>query len=221
MIFYNHGWLLDNPYINEITYTNIKNHFSNKEIKHVLFLNKEYARLNHKLNEIMRYKFDLVFTHLHDFDLRNTKDISSIFLPLACSYENMSKYRKRKLKDRKYDLFFSGILQNWNFQESQNDIRKKIQIELFYCLFDFPIFKKYKYRDLNIYWKPFYKSRIKNLLSNLFYNERLSQKKYFDTLANSKCVLHTSSPIGIISTRIFEALGSGAIGLFLKILMQI
>ncbi len=216
LIFYNHGWLLDNPNINEITYTNIKNHFSDERIKHVLFLNKEYARLDNKLSEIMRYKFDLVFTHLHDFDLWNKKNISSIFLPLACSHRNVSKYRKRKLKYRKYDLFFSGILQNWNFRKSQPDLRKKIQIELFYCLFDFPILKKYKYRDLNIYWKPFYKSRIKNFLSNLLHNKRLSQKEYFNTLSNSKCVLHTSSPLGIISTRIFEALGSGAIGLFSK-----
>ena len=48
------------------------------------------------------------------------------------------------------------------------------------------------------------------------HSKRLSQKDYFDTLTNSKCVLHTSSPLGIISTRIFEALGSGAIGLFSK-----
>ena len=216
IIFYNHGWLLDDPNLKEIRYSNIKGSFLNKKIKHILFLNKEYSRLDEKLNEIKRYKFDFVFTHLHDFDARNSSLIASRFLPLACSYENISKDRKKKLRFRKYDLFFSGILQNWNFKESQSDLRKKIQVELFYCLFDFPIFKKYKYKDLNIYWKPFYKNRIKNFLSNLFHSKRLSQKDYFNTLANSKCVLHTSSPLGIISTRIFEALGSGAVGLFSK-----
>ena len=216
IIFYNHGWLLDDPSLKEIRYSNIKNTYLNKKIKHILFLNKEYSRLDEKLNEMKRFKFDLVFTHLHDFDSRNSLSIASRFLPLACSYKNISKYRNKKLKDRKYDLFFSGILQNWNFRKSQPDLRKKIQLELFYCFFDFPILKKYKYKDLNIYWKPFYKSRIKNLLSNLLHSKRLSQKDYFNTLANSKCVLHTSSPLGIISTRIFEALGSGAIGLFSK-----
>ena len=42
LIFYNHGWFLDNPKLKEIRYSNIKNHFSNKKIKHILFLNKEY-----------------------------------------------------------------------------------------------------------------------------------------------------------------------------------
>ena len=214
IIFYNHGWLLDDPSLREIRYSNIKNKYLNKKIKHILFLNKEYSRLDEKLKEIKRYRFDLIFTHLHDFDSKNYFKIPSRFLPLACSYENISNYRNKKLKDRKYDLFFSGILQNWNFKKSQTDLRKKIQLELFYCLFDFPILKKYKYRDLNIYWKPFYKNRIKNFLSNLLHSKRLSQKDYFNTLTNSKCVLHTSSPLGIISTRVFEALGSGSVGLF-------
>jgi len=214
MIFYNHGWLLDDPSLREIRYSNIKNKYLNKSIKHILFLNKEYSRLDEKLKEIKRYRFDFIFTHLHNFDKKNYLKIPSRFLPLACSYENMSDFRKKKLKDRKYDLFFSGILQNWNFRKSQPDLRKKIQLELFYCLFDFPILKKYKYRDLNIYWKPFYKNRIKNLLSNLLHSKRFSQKDYFNNLSNSKCVLHTSSPLGIISTRVFEALGSGAVGLF-------
>lgn len=216
IIYYNHGWLLDDPALGEIRYSNIKNSFLNKKVKHVLFLNKEYTRLDEKIKEIKRYKFDLIFTHLHDLDSRNSASIPAKFLPLACSYKNISKSRKKKLKDRKYDLFFSGILQNWNFRKSQPDLRKKIQFELFYCFFDFPILKKFKYKDLNIYWKPFYKSRIKNLLSNLLHSKRLSQKDYFNTLANSKCVLHTSSPLGIISTRVFETLGSGAIGLFSK-----
>ena len=46
------------------------------------------------------------------------------------------------------------------------------------------------------------------------HGKRLNQKDYFNILANSRCVLHTSSPMGIISTRVFEALGSGAIGVF-------
>ena len=96
----------------------------------------------------------------------------------------------------------------------QNDLRKKIQFELFYCIFDFPILKKLKYWNLNIYWKPFYKNRFKNLISDFFHGKRLSQKDYFNVLSNSKCVLHTSSPLGIISTRVFESLGSGAIGMF-------
>ena len=52
------------------------------------------------------------------------------------------------------------------------------------------------------------------MLSNFLHGRRLCQTDYFNILSNSKSVLHTSSPMGIISTRVFEALGSGAVGLF-------
>ena len=41
-------------------------------------------------------------------------------------------------------------------------------------------------------------------------------RKYYKKLAESKFILHTASPMGIISTRVFEAIGSGAVGLFSK-----
>tara|TARA_Y100000589_G_C27126387_1_gene618699 strand:+ start:281 stop:1309 length:1029 start_codon:yes stop_codon:yes gene_type:complete len=214
IIFYNHGWLHDNPNVKRITYTKLKDKLSNKNIKHVLFLNKEYTRLEEKINEINKYRFDLVFTHLHSFNKMNKTSVITKFLPLACSYKNLSNFNKSKLKERKYDLFFSGILQNWNFKDKQSDLRKKIQNNLFYCVYDFPLLKRFKYRNLNIYWKPFYKNRWKNMISNCLHSKRLNQSEYFKTLSDSKCVLHTASPLGIISTRVFEALGSGAIGLF-------
>ena len=214
VILYNHGWLLDDPNLKDIRYSKIINNVSNKNIKHVIFLNKEYSRIDEKLKEIDNYKFDLILTHLHNFDPINWTSVPAIFLPLAVNSIIIERLNNRNLNNRKYDLFFSGILQNWNFLELQNDLRKKIQSELFYCLFDFPLLKKIKYKDLNIYWKPFYKNRIKNLLSNFFHSKRLLEKEYFNVLSNSKCVLHTASPMGIISTRIFEALGAGAVGLF-------
>ena len=48
------------------------------------------------------------------------------------------------------------------------------------------------------------------------HGKRLNQNDYFKKLEDSKFVLHTASPMGIISTRVFEALGSGAIGIFSK-----
>ena len=214
LIFYNHGWLADNPDLKKIKYTNLKDHFSNKKIKHVLFLNKEYTRLEEKLKEIKRYKFDLIFTHFHEFESLNNSSISPVFLPFAYNQKEMSNNRKKHLKDRKYDLYFSGILQNWNHKNLQSDLRKRIQLELFYTVFDFPLFKRYKYKNLNIYWKPFYKNKFKNCLSDLLHGKRLRQTEYFNALTNSKCVLSTGSPLGIINNRLFEALGSGAIGLF-------
>tara|TARA_Y100000589_G_scaffold327719_1_gene370155 strand:+ start:1754 stop:2779 length:1026 start_codon:yes stop_codon:yes gene_type:complete len=213
MIFYNHGWLWDNKFIKEIEYCNLKGKWP-KKIKHVIFLNKEYNLLDKKLYAINKYKFDLILTHLHSFHNINTTSVPSVFLPLACDKNKLSKYRFRKLSNRKYDLYFSGILQNWSYKSLQSDLRKKIQSEIFYCIGDIPLIKKTKYWNLKIYWKPIYKSRFKNFISNSLHGKRLDQKEYFNKLSDSKCVLHTSSPFGIISTRVFEGIAAGAIGLY-------
>ncbi len=214
LIFYNHGWLSDDPLKKSIRYSNIIGSWSNKSLKHVLMLNKEYSRLKEKLEEINNFKFDIVFSHLHSFEKINNTNKKITFLPLAYSLKDSSEIRLQKLEKRSYDLFFSGILQNWNFKSAQSDIRIKIQSELFYTFFNIPFAKKLKYKHLKIYWKPFYKNSIKNRISNLLHGKRLNQNDYFKKLEDSKFVLHTASPMGIISTRIFEALGSGAIGIF-------
>ena len=216
LIFYNHGWLSDDPLKKSIKYGNIIGSWSNKSLKHVLILNKEYSRLKEKLEEINNFNFDIVFSHFHGFEKFNNINKKIAFLPLAYSLKDRSENRLQKIEKRSYDLFFSGILQNWNFKSEQSDIRIKIQNELFYTFFNIPFAKKLKYNHLKIYWKPFYKSSIKNKISNLLHGKRLNQNDYFKKLEDSKFVLHTASPMGIISTRVFEALGSGAIGMFAK-----
>ena len=131
VIFYNHGWLQDNPSVEKINYGIINRNPNNKKTKHVIFLNKEYTRLKEKLNAIKNHKFDLIFTHLHYFEELNNTSIDSRFLPLACSYENISDMRNRRLEERKYDLFFSGILQNWDHKHMQSDLRKKFNWNYF------------------------------------------------------------------------------------------
>ena len=113
VIFYNHGWLQDNPSIEKINFGKINRNSSNKEIKHVIFLNKEYTRLKEKLNEIKRYKYDLIFTHLHNFKELNNSSKDSRFLPLASRYENISNMRNRRLEERKYDYFFRESYKIW------------------------------------------------------------------------------------------------------------
>ena len=147
IIIYNHGWFNDDP-VKPIKYANIIGSWTNRNIKHILMLNKEYARLEEKIEEINNYNFDMVFTHLHNCKKLDNANKNVIFMPLAFSPEESSESRLRELKDRKYDLFFSGILQNWNFKDTQSDIRKKIQKELFYTLFDIPFKKKIKIPQL-------------------------------------------------------------------------
>ena len=64
-----------------------------------------------------------------------------------------------------------------NFTASQGDLRIRIQKELFFTLFDIPIIKKLKYKGLKIYWKPFFKSKIKNK-NTILHGPRLNDLDY-------------------------------------------
>ena len=101
----------------------------NLSIPKIFILNKEYVNLNFKLNFIKENKFDLCITHHHNYKLysklTNTK---FIFLPFAI---NKDIFLNKKNSSKKYDLFFSGILQNLNKNADQNDIRVKIMKKLF------------------------------------------------------------------------------------------
>jgi len=232
IIIYNHGWL--NDIGEEICSFNVNGEWPNKKIKHIFMLNKEYVRLKDKVNYINNSNFDLIVSHCHKLsDLANfTKPL--FFMPLAYSESFENEFISKPINEREYDLTFSGILQNPNGRWSHTDIREKIQKEFFYCFFDLPIIKKFRYRDLNIYWKPFYAAtyppgpmtykiklsilmaNIKNRISSLLCGKRCDEYEYKKLLYNSKAVLHTASTLGIISTRVFEVLRCGAIGLFSK-----
>ena len=213
-IIYNHGWFNDDIKAKDLEYANIKGEWKNKNLKHILILNKEYANFDKKKFEINKFGFDFIFSHLHTIQEDLGKGNNLVFFPLALKKKRLKKNLSKDIEYRKYDLFFSGILRNWNFTASQGDLRIRIQNELFFTLFDIPIIKKFKYKGLKIYWKPFYKSKIKNKISQFLHGPRLNDLDYSKKLEDSKCVLHTSSPMGIISTRIFEALGAGALGVF-------
>ena len=60
-------------------------------------------------------------------------------MPLAFSSRHMTKKSHKKLSERKYDLYFSGILQNWDNKEKQGDLRKKFKMNYFtvYLIFQF------------------------------------------------------------------------------------
>ena len=54
IIFYNHGWFSDNPNVKNIKFSNLKGEISKYKIKHILFLNKEYTRLERNEIEIQK-----------------------------------------------------------------------------------------------------------------------------------------------------------------------
>ena len=55
-------------------------------------------------------------------------------------------------KRRKYDIAFSGALQNKRGNKVQSDVRLRILNRLYYTLFDIPLVKRKKYSHLSIYW---------------------------------------------------------------------
>ena len=72
----------------------------------------------------------MIFTHFHEFESFNNSYISPVFLPFAYNHKEMSNDRKKHLKDRKYDLYFSGILQNWNHKNLQSDLQSNYNFKL-------------------------------------------------------------------------------------------
>ena len=93
--------------------------------------------------------------------------------------------------------------------------------ELFYSIYDLPIKKKPKYQNRCFYWnsiprsskvKPIsYKYRIiKSILPKYGYRHA-DTIFYFQILAESKVVLNTLSPGGLVGPRFYESMASGSV----------
>ena len=112
--------------------------FNLKEIKlpKIGILNKEYVNLDRKLEFFKKNSFDLCFTHNHMAEkyTKRTK-IKFILWPFAVS-PSFSK----NIKDKIYDIGFSGILKNTNHAHS--DLRYKVMNKMFYTFFGIPLLKK-------------------------------------------------------------------------------
>ena len=177
--------------------------------KKFLFLNKEYTNLDKKLRWIKKNKFDYVFSHHQNCKIWQTK-IKTQFRYLPFAYDdNHFFYLKKK---RKYDLAFSGILQNTNKNKIQSDIRVRIINRLYFTFFNIPLFKRKKYRHLSIFWNSIPDNYLAYIISRIFniYNF-LDIKKYAKLQTNSKVYLNFKSPMNLVSPRYFENIASGCL----------
>ena len=186
---------------------NLKNSTS---IPKIFILNKEYVNLKFKLDFIKENKFNLCITHHHNYktysEITGTK---FLFLPFAI---NKDFFINKKYHSKKYDLFFSGILQNLNKNADQGDTRIQIMKKLFISLSDIPLFKRRKYKNLNIFWNSIPRNRILNVINQkVLLRQRLAYLDYANTMLNSKLVLNTLSPMQLVSPRYFETMASRAI----------
>lgn len=203
VLLFAHSFLIDDA-SQPIQDSNID--FSKINLPKYLILNKEYSRYNEKLDWAKQNKILKIFTH-HTDNEQISKDaggIPTIFWPFAVN-PNLFKFSNIKFKDRKYDLAFTGILQNNLKEDTQTDLRVKILKEIFFLFRKKVYFKKFKYSKLNIFY---------NFFSDEYLNpkyKRLDDPEYIELQQNSKLFLNTLSAGNLISTRFFENMASGTI----------
>ena len=196
-VFFGHSWLEDNP-LEEI------NPFNFGEITDMpvyFFLNKEYSRLQEKIDVINSYNPTVVFSHHHNCEELLGKPIpfNTHFVPFAVDPGKFGPAVKTN------DLFFSGILRNPTFPDTQPDDRELIQSLLF------KVFKGIRIRTKTRY-KVVWNSRANSNLINRFNRyQRYSDAEYSSLMGSSKIVFNSLSPASLIGTRFFETMISKGI----------
>ena len=205
-LIFGHHWLGDHPTENIVPLG--LDFLAELNIKKIAVLNKEWIRLADKI----KYINFLGCTHLishHPETSKLVKDnlpptkikiITSIF---GIDSEKWSLNIDHSQK--KYDLFFSGILHNSAWPNEDQAVRIGIEDFLFHKLGRVRLLPRYP----KIYWNAFTGSKLVDFLNRY---KRLDTKNYLEGMAKSFVVPVTLS-MGIISPRIFEVLASGAVPL--------
>jgi hypothetical protein len=140
ILLFSHSWL------NDASDTPIcidQEDYYDNDIPKVLILNKEYARLNEKLNWAKENRMNLIFTHHTDKEkIQTLSSIKTIFWPFAVDPKIFTP-SKLPINKKRYDLSYSGILQNLNVsRDTQTDQRVKVLKELYYLYKKKKIHKK-------------------------------------------------------------------------------
>ena len=112
--------------------------------------------------------------------------------------------------EKKFDIGFSGIVQNANKNSNQSDIRRKITKKLFYSAMDIPFIKKNK--NLDIFWNIIPQNNLyKKFARILRYYNYYNVDEYIKKICESKIYINTLSPYQLISPRYFETLAGGTV----------
>ena len=207
IIFVGHSWLNDKE--GDKVELNNKIDLRQTRMLKLFFLNKEYVNLKEKLDYCKNNFFDLSFSHHH-----NAQNFSQItnskyyFIPFA-----FDKFKFKKIDkniEKKYDIGFSGIVQNVNRNSGQTDIRRRITKKLYYSIMDLTLIQKD--RNLNLFWNIIpqnnYSKKIAEILK--FYRY-FNIDDYIKKIFMSKIYINTLSPYQLISPRYFETFASGSI----------
>lgn len=207
IIFVGHSWLNDKE--GDKVEINNKIDLSQTRLLKIFFLNKEYVNLKEKLNYCKNNYFDISLSHHHNCSHFNKITNSKYyFIPFA-----FDKYKFKKIDKnitKKYDIGFSGILQNINRNSGQTNIRRRITKKLYYTFMDLPLIQRD--RNLNLFWNTIPKNNYsKKIAEFLKFYKYLNVDDYIKKILMSKIYINTLSPYQLISPRYFETFASGSI----------
>lgn len=147
---------------------------NNSNVHIICVINKEYKDLQQKLNWIKHFKPSFILTVHHDYE--HYEKITTI----PCKRIMWSSFYKPIIIDKKYDLFFSGVVR----KEQTDDWRTKIYNNLD------------KLSNLNVKFN-----------GSLYPQEKpkyFSEKDYIQFLNQSKICVSTTGPADLVGTRYFE-----------------
>ena len=164
---------------------NVKKLYIKTKIPLYIILNKEYERLNEKLNWIKKIKPKKVFTVHHSF--KKYEEICQIpFCKIMWSADH--NVFKKYNEDYKHDLFFSGVIRKEQTDNLRNKINNKLDlIKNYNILMKVAVFKNDK------------------LIGKL---NTFNLSDYANNIQNSKIALTTTGPGDLVGTRYFEIMAS-------------
>jgi len=200
------SWELQNPQIPQSDpHPNI-NLSKTVNVPKIFFLNKEYKKLDAKLEYAVKNRFDLVCTVHPDWEKWQSKtNLRFLLLPFAIDPE---RFKPLNIT-RKWDFAFTG-----NLHRTHLDTRFSVKKVLFK--------EKYLEEKSNLSYNAFYKRMIKDDLKKykiywaewgakkgIFHQSLVPRGQAYNRLLNkSKVFLNTPSAVGIINTRFFELMST-------------
>lgn len=188
LLFFSAGWDIDTTLGSVDPHPNIN--VSNCQIPKFYLLNKEYKKLNLRLEYAELNKFDLCFT-VHHLYKKWSDDTGLRFerLPFAANEKVFKDYKQ----DKHIDLGFSGSLHNY-IDEGNDLSRFKVKMMG-------ESFQNIRERALSrLINEPSIKVKI--------YSTPMYGELYAKTMNASKSWLCTPSAIDIVGTRFYEIMGS-------------
>ncbi len=171
----------------------------------LVMLNKEYARLELKLEWIAQQRPLAVLTHHHEVErYASLTGVAFVFWPFAVDTD---RFRPGPAKTS--DIGFSGILQNPHFPSMNSDMRLQLQRRLYHHHGQIRLHRRADLRDIQIDWRTFTGQRTVDIINQLLHgNHRLSENDYAAALAQSRMWINGPSPLNLVGTRYFECMAT-------------